>query len=70
MKVRFDTYTKNTDAAINAFKTIAKHCTDVSLSKTDWNNGAINLSGEVDSKHMDVLEQATANDFNEDVSQL
>ena len=70
MKLRFDTYTKSTDAAINAFKVMAKHCTDVSLSKMDWNNGAINLTGEVDSKHIDVLEQVTANDFKEDVSQL
>lgn len=70
MKLRFDTYTKNIDAAVGAFKTLTKYCKDINLSKSDWNEGAINLTGEIDSQHVDMLEQATANDFNEDVSQL
>lgn len=70
MKLRFDTYTKNVGAATQAFSKLHKYANDVTISKSTWQDGVINLSGEVDSTHVSVLEEVTANEFNEDVDKL
>ena len=71
MKLRFDTYTKNVSAATQAFATLDKYCpSDLSISKSSWQENVVNLSGEIDSQHVTILEEVTINEFNEDADKL
>lgn len=71
MKIKFDTYTKDVAAAASAFSSLYNYCSDLTVSKNDWNNGAINVHGEIDSSHMSILEKALPNEtFNEDTDKL
>jgi FtsZ-binding cell division protein ZapB len=70
MKLRFDTYTKNVQTATKAFDTLYKYCDELSIDKSGWQEGVINLTGQIDSSNVNVLEQVTANDFNEDATKL
>lgn len=71
MKIKFDTYTKDVAAAASAFSSLYAYCSDLTVSKNDWNNGAINVHGEIDSSNMSILEKALPDGtFNEDTDKL
>lgn len=71
MKIKFDTYTKDVAAAASAFSSLYTYCSDLTVSKNDWNNGAINVHGEIDSSNMSILEKALPDGtFNEDTDKL
>jgi len=71
MKIRFDTYTKDMGAAASAFAALYNHCTDLTVAKNEWNDGAINVHGDIDSSKASVLEKALPDGtFNEDASKL
>ena len=73
MKIKFDTNTKNSDKASEAWNAIAADCdpTELSLNLNTWNDLHYNLCGQVDSKYAAQLEIIfDANYFNEDTDKL
>ena len=73
MMIRFDTNTKDADAAAAAWVTLEAQASpkDLNLSINTWNDLHYNISGEIDSKHIKVMEDLfNGHDFNEDVDKL
>ena len=70
MKVRFDTNTKSVNAAMTAFSALSVYCPELTVNKSTWQSEVYNLHGEIDSRNVQMLEQATENEFNEDVEKL
>ena len=58
MKINFDTNTKNSDAAANAWVKIDAEASpkDLTLTIKYWNGLYYNISGEVDSQHIKLIE--------------
>ena len=71
MKIKFDTYTRDVAAAASAFSSLYPYCSDLTISKNEWHDGAINVHGEIDSGNMATLEKALPDGtFNEDTDKL
>jgi len=71
MKIRFDTYTKDVSAAASALASLYAYCPEITVSKDSWREGVLNVTGEIDSSNMSVLEKALPDEtFNEDTDKL
>ena len=70
MQLRFDTYTKDADAACKAFNQLSAWTSNLTLS-TGWQENTFNLHGDISSEHVDVLTSLfDDNLWNEDASEL
>ena len=71
MKIKFDTNTKDVNAATAAFSSLYPYCKDLSMSVSSWNEDIVNVYGEIDSSNMAILEKALPDGtFNEDTDKL
>jgi len=72
MKLRFDTHTKDVDAAASAFVKLAESgVTDISLSKNIWGNISYNLHGDIHVDNINMLaETCSKPTWNDDASEL
>jgi hypothetical protein len=72
MKVRFDTHTKDVDAAASAFVRLAEMgVTDVTLSKNTWGNISYNLHGDIHVDNISLLTECCPKPaWNDDASEL
>lgn len=71
MKIKFDAYTKDVNAAASAFSSLYNYSPDLTLTKNAWHEGVINIHGEIDSSHLVILEKALPDGtFNEDSDKL
>jgi hypothetical protein len=70
MKVRFDTYTKNREKALNAFDNLSYLTTNLSLNVSDYPTICYNLHGEVSTGDVEVLEHHCTDGWDDDASNL
>ena len=73
MKIRFDTNTKDADAAASAWLRLDAEASpkDLTLTINSWGDLHYNISGEIDSKYVKLMEDLfNTSDFNEDSDKL
>lgn len=70
MKVRFDTYTKSREKALNAFDNLSHLTTNLSLNVSDYPTICYNLHGEVSTGDVEVLEHHCSDGWDDDSSNL
>jgi hypothetical protein len=70
MKVRFDTNTKNLEAALDAYRQLAKLTNDMTLSVSSYGQTVYNLYGDITTNNIDTLEKYCTEGWDEDSSNL
>ena len=70
MKVRFDTNTKNLEAALDAYRELAKITNDITLSVSSFGQTVYNMYGDIATRHIDMLEELCKEGWDEDTANL